>query len=462
MRAAVRDGAARRASRTSARARCGSSDDPIERRGRVLIVSAGTSDGPVVHEARIRAELLGTRRDGARGRRRRRAAPPRSGDPRSRSRRRRRRGRGHGRRARERDRRARGLPRDRRADERRLRLGARRPDRAQRDARVRAPTGSRSSGSTTASAPDRSPRGSRAAPRFAPRDPGRATSIRSGGLAGDMLLAALLDAGAPRAALDDTVARARPRRRRDRGRAAGAARGSSPPTSTSGTADAPADAPPRRLRALIERGRPLPDRVRERSLEALDRLVAAEAAVHGVARERGRPARARRRRHAGRHLRRVRAARALGDRAARRASRCRSVAASRRRDHGPMPLPAPGHAGAPRRCCRSSGSRPPGELVTPTGAAIVARAADAFGRAARDDARGRRRTGPARASIADRPNVVRVRDRATRRRPAPPGAARSSLLAGQRRRPPPRARARRARGVPRRPARSTCGPRRSR
>jgi NCAIR mutase (PurE)-related protein len=30
-------------------------------RGRVVIVSAGTSDGPVVHEARIRAELLGTR-----------------------------------------------------------------------------------------------------------------------------------------------------------------------------------------------------------------------------------------------------------------------------------------------------------------------------------------------------------------------------------------------------------------
>jgi pyridinium-3,5-biscarboxylic acid mononucleotide synthase len=33
---------------------------PVERRGRVLLVSAGTSDGPVVHEARIRAELLGT------------------------------------------------------------------------------------------------------------------------------------------------------------------------------------------------------------------------------------------------------------------------------------------------------------------------------------------------------------------------------------------------------------------
>ena len=34
--------------------------DPIERRGTVLIVSAGTSDGPIVHEARIRAQLLGT------------------------------------------------------------------------------------------------------------------------------------------------------------------------------------------------------------------------------------------------------------------------------------------------------------------------------------------------------------------------------------------------------------------
>jgi pyridinium-3,5-biscarboxylic acid mononucleotide synthase len=33
---------------------------PLERRGSIVIVSAGTSDGPVVHEARIRAELLGT------------------------------------------------------------------------------------------------------------------------------------------------------------------------------------------------------------------------------------------------------------------------------------------------------------------------------------------------------------------------------------------------------------------
>ena len=34
--------------------------DPIERRGIVLIVSAGTSDEPILHEARIRAQLLGT------------------------------------------------------------------------------------------------------------------------------------------------------------------------------------------------------------------------------------------------------------------------------------------------------------------------------------------------------------------------------------------------------------------
>jgi len=33
---------------------------PLEKRGNVLIISAGTSDGPIVHETRIRAELLGT------------------------------------------------------------------------------------------------------------------------------------------------------------------------------------------------------------------------------------------------------------------------------------------------------------------------------------------------------------------------------------------------------------------
>src|SRR5919197_5709351 len=35
--------------------------EPVEPRGEVALLSAGTSDGPVLHEARIRAELLGTR-----------------------------------------------------------------------------------------------------------------------------------------------------------------------------------------------------------------------------------------------------------------------------------------------------------------------------------------------------------------------------------------------------------------
>jgi NCAIR mutase (PurE)-related protein len=34
--------------------------EPVERRGTVVLVSAGTSDGPVLHEARIRMQLLGT------------------------------------------------------------------------------------------------------------------------------------------------------------------------------------------------------------------------------------------------------------------------------------------------------------------------------------------------------------------------------------------------------------------
>lgn len=34
--------------------------EPIDRAGSVVVVSGGTADGPVVHEARIRAELLGT------------------------------------------------------------------------------------------------------------------------------------------------------------------------------------------------------------------------------------------------------------------------------------------------------------------------------------------------------------------------------------------------------------------
>ena len=41
---------------------------PLAAAGRVAIVSAGTSDAPAAHEARIRAELCGTPRGVARGR----------------------------------------------------------------------------------------------------------------------------------------------------------------------------------------------------------------------------------------------------------------------------------------------------------------------------------------------------------------------------------------------------------
>ena len=86
-----------------------------EPRGLVVVVSAGTSDGPIVREARIRAELLGTtvvvHEDvGVAGVHR-----LAHGAARPRARRLRGRRRGHGRRAREPRRRARARPGDRRA-----------------------------------------------------------------------------------------------------------------------------------------------------------------------------------------------------------------------------------------------------------------------------------------------------------------------------------------------------------
>ena len=59
MRAAVRDVLPRAEEHELARA-IWVEDRPIPKRGTVVIISAGTSDGSVVHEARIRAELLGT------------------------------------------------------------------------------------------------------------------------------------------------------------------------------------------------------------------------------------------------------------------------------------------------------------------------------------------------------------------------------------------------------------------
>ena len=105
-----------------------------------------------------------------------------------------------------------------------------------------------------------------------------------GGASGDMLIGALLDAGAPRAALDDAV---------DALELIGVGiettdvqRGGIRALRTDVRTVARTEArSASELRARVELADRLPAAVRERSLAVLDRLVAAEAAVHGVARD---------------------------------------------------------------------------------------------------------------------------------------------------------------------------------
>src|SRR5439155_256217 len=163
---------------------------PLEKRGNVLIISAGTSDGPIVHETRIRAELLGTevtvQEDGGV------AGPPR--------------------------------------------LAAVLPD------------------------------------------------LRHAGVvAGDMLLAALLDAGAPHDVLHDSV----------RGLGLGDVKVEVSRTERHGIAathvDVIEEAGPaeRRAEALIDAvaRADLAPRVAATALDALDRLIRAESTIHGVSRD---------------------------------------------------------------------------------------------------------------------------------------------------------------------------------
>ncbi|MGH7903740.1 MAG: nickel pincer cofactor biosynthesis protein LarC [Candidatus Dormibacteraceae bacterium] len=101
-----------------------------------------------------------------------------------------------------------------------------------------------------------------------------------GGISGDMALGALLDAGGEGAILDATVAALRlggevrlRTRREERGHLSGVR-----------VIVEVGEGPPRRfpeLRAIVARAE-LPERVRERSLEALGRLADAEARIHGV------------------------------------------------------------------------------------------------------------------------------------------------------------------------------------
>jgi pyridinium-3,5-bisthiocarboxylic acid mononucleotide nickel chelatase len=223
-----------------------------------------------------------------------------------------------------------------------------------------------------------------------------------GGLAGDMLLAALLDAGAPPEVLDGSV------------RALGLegvqvevtrpVRGGLASTHVDVRTAEGLGRTAQAMRALVA-GAALTERVRARSLDALDRLIAAEADVHGVE-----PSEVVLHELGGDDtLVDICGAFALLDALEVERVICAPIPLGRgvgEMDHGPMPLPAPATmtllAGVP-----VVGVETPGELVTPTGAAIVVTAADAFGEF---PAMTIRTTGMASGTREhpDRPNVVRI------------------------------------------------------
>jgi uncharacterized protein (TIGR00299 family) protein len=158
------------------------------------------------------------------------------------------------------------------------------------------------------------------------------------------------------------------------------------------------------MRALVA-GCGLSERVRERSLDALDRLIAAEAAVHGVE-----PSEVVLHELGGDDtLVDICGAFALLDALEVERLVCAPIPLGRgigEMDHGPMPLPPPATmallAGVP-----VVGVETPGELVTPTGAAIVVTAADAFGEFPAMTIR-TSGTGSGLREHPDRPNIVRV------------------------------------------------------
>jgi pyridinium-3,5-bisthiocarboxylic acid mononucleotide nickel chelatase len=228
-----------------------------------------------------------------------------------------------------------------------------------------------------------------------------------GGIAGDMLLAALLDAGAPRRVLDETVAAVAPR-----GvvvEVAEVDRASTRALHANVRVQARRrERPARDLRRVIDAASALPPSVRHRSAAILDRMIAAEARVHGVAPD-------------DVVLHELGGDDTLVD-------ICGTVALldALRVDHvvcGPVPLasaqgatvasahgrlsvPAPATlellVGAP-----VVGVAAEGELVTPTGAAIVTGLADAWGAAPLMtlEAVG---LGAGSRDVVDRPNVCRV------------------------------------------------------
>jgi pyridinium-3,5-bisthiocarboxylic acid mononucleotide nickel chelatase len=223
-----------------------------------------------------------------------------------------------------------------------------------------------------------------------------------GGLAGDMLLAALLDAGAPRQALDGAI---------DALALDGVGvdvshpvRGGLRSTHVDVRTEAPHGRSATDMRAVASRSGLAPN-VRSRALDALDRLIAAEAAVHGVD-----PSEVVLHDLGGDDtLVDVCGVFALLDALEIDRLVCAPIPLGRgigEMDHGRMPLPAPATmallAGVP-----VVGVDTPGELVTPTGAAIVVTAADVWG-----ELPGMRMrttgTGSGTREHPDRPNIVRI------------------------------------------------------
>jgi len=225
-----------------------------------------------------------------------------------------------------------------------------------------------------------------------------------GGLAGDMLLGALVDAGGPPAALTDLPASlgiavdVRIEIERVERAAIGATRvwiEETRPAAVRTASD---------LLAIV-RAADLPDRVRERSAEVLSRIAEVEGAIHGAD-----PAEI--------HLHELGGLDTLVDVAgafalldALRIDRvvCSPLPYGRGvtgAAHGPIPVPGPATLellrGAPL-----VGVEVAAELVTPTGAAIAAAAADAFGELPPLvlDAVG---YGAGARELPDRPNVLRV------------------------------------------------------
>ena len=324
----------------------------------------------------MRAELLGTRvvvhADAGRGR----AAPARAGarGPAARGLRGRR--RRPGRRARLGGRRARRRAGDRRADQHRLRRRARRRDRAAGDAHLVRRRASRSSTSTTASARARSPRGSRARPG-APREPGPLPRLRRPASPATCCSARCCDAGA------DPSGSAP-------GWPGSASTGSSCATEP---ADAARDHARRTRRSHAAPGQPHRD---WRSIRALIDAAGpagagARARAGGVRAARPSPRRGSTTSSPSRCTSTRSAPSTRSARCAASRSRSRTLGVDRvvcsplpvgrgfvKAAHGRLPLPAPATLalleGAP-----IYGVEVETELVTPTGAALVAALADGYG-----------------------------------------------------------------------------------